>query len=203
MPSRSAAFYIWSCFALESSQHMSEVILKKVVLTHFTFCSLYMEEKGGVEQRGQEIRSGCMHLCETADEAGSQPCDLRHTGIWDCRMYSCSAQGISVAVQFESVNQFYIRAFMGCHVCVLRSQNHLLKFLALQNQPESLAPGSASVQLALRCCSCVCAGKNIRQTYCQIRLAIAFSHILALPLNTFAFPRMFLYSQQVQGSTPC
>lgn len=54
------------------------------------------------------------------------------------------------------------------------------------------APGSASVKLALRCCTCVFAGRNIRKKYCQIRLPVAFSSILVLTPNTFVYLRMFL-----------
>lgn len=82
--------------------------------------------------------------------------------------------------------------FVGCCICVLASQKSLLKFLSLQNQPGSLAPGSASVELSLRCCTCSSLQRHIRKTYCQIRLAVAFSSILVLPLNAFVFLRMLL-----------
>lgn len=79
-----------------------------------------------------------------------------------------------------------------CVPVCLKSKKPLLKFPSLQNQAESVVPGSASVKLAPRCCTCVFAGRNIRKTYCQTRLAIAFGSILVLPLNTFFFLRMFL-----------
>jgi len=61
MQSRSAACYIWSCFALEISQHMSEMILKKAVLTHFacTLCTTYRKRE---EVWNKEVRKSVVHI---------------------------------------------------------------------------------------------------------------------------------------------
>lgn len=55
MQSKSAACYIWSRFALEISQHMSEMILKKVVLTHFAVLRTGRERRCGTKRLGNQL----------------------------------------------------------------------------------------------------------------------------------------------------
>lgn len=65
MQSKSAACYMWSRFALENSQHMSEMILKKVALTHFT-CTLCTERERrcGTKRLGNQL---FVYIYEAAD----------------------------------------------------------------------------------------------------------------------------------------
>lgn len=59
--SKSTACYIWFHFALEITQHMSEMILKKVVLTHFTctLCTMYRKRE---EAWNKEVRKLVAHI---------------------------------------------------------------------------------------------------------------------------------------------
>lgn len=56
-----AACYIWFHFALEISQHMSEMILKKVVLTHFA-CTLCTKDRKREEAWNKDFRKSVVHI---------------------------------------------------------------------------------------------------------------------------------------------
>lgn len=84
--SKSAACYIWFHFALEITQHMSEMILKKVVLTHFacTLCTLYRKRQ---EAWNKEVRKLAAHIYICVYIAHIYV----YIYIWDCRLNRLTA----------------------------------------------------------------------------------------------------------------